>query len=316
MKLSIILTVYNKAEFLQRAFEALLSQHSVEEGDYEILVVNDGSTDNSLSIVKSYVASYSYVRLLNQNNQGLSMARNNGTEAAKGKYVWYVDADDVISPYSVRRICDAMGSSPDIIPIYAQTEGEQIIRNCIPVTVKTGKDILLYGKWQACGVFNVFRKQFLKENNLCFMPGIYHEDSEFTPRMLYAAESVAVVPEVLYTVFHEPSSITQVPRVKRAFDCLIVAERLYDFLESKVGAEPAIVRVFNNYIAGVVNGGLKVIVVNSSDEQKKFNKKLRDTPKLVSVFSKTNLLRYRIEGFLFKLFKGHYAGIYKVMKKF
>ena len=314
MKLTIVLTVYNKAEFLIRAFDVLLSQKYIEKDEYEVLAVNDGSTDDSLSIINGYAKSHSLVRVLNQNNQGLSMARNNGTLDAKGEYVWYVDADDVISPLAVRRICDAMETHPDIIPIYAQTEGEKKIRNCVPVTAKTGKDILLSERWQACGVFNVFRKQFLMEKDLNFVPGIYHEDSEFTPRVLYAAKSVVVVPEVLYTVIHEPNSITQVPRVKRAFDCLYVADLLYDFITSKEEYSD-VVLVFNNYIAGVVNGGLKIIVANEKKDQNKFNRYLREKPHLIDVYFRTNKLRYKVEGVLFKFFPGRYSMIYRLMKK-
>lgn len=62
--------------------------------------------------------------------------------------------------------------------------------------------MLIDAKWEHCGVFWIFRKLFLLENNLRFVPGIYHEDAEFTPRMLYFANKVIVLPEVLYTVFH------------------------------------------------------------------------------------------------------------------
>ena len=96
MKLTIIITVYNKEHYLKRALNALLGQEGTVDGDYEILAVNDGSTDNSWAILKDYSIRDSRVHILNQNNQGLSMARNNGLDAAFGEYVWFVDADDVI----------------------------------------------------------------------------------------------------------------------------------------------------------------------------------------------------------------------------
>lgn len=314
MKLSIVLTVYNKEPYLDRAFDSLLNQQNVQADEYEILVVNDGSTDGSARIVEDYSRRFERVRVLTQLNQGLSMARNNGTNAAWGDYVWYVDADDIISPQSVRLICDAIEFLPDVIPIYAKTEGIDRKRNCVPVNAVTGADILISGEWQACGVFYILRRCFLKENNLAFLPGIYHEDSEFTPRMLYLTKNVVVVPEVLYTVIHEPNSITQVPRAKRAYDCLIVAESLFSFIKSKGDTKSIVAHAFFNYISNVINDALKVIVSNSEEEQKKFNRELQTKPELIGVMLETNVVRYLIEGILFKLFPGCYTHIYKIIK--
>ena len=156
---------------------------------------------------------------------------------------------------------------------------------------------------------------FLQENNLSFFPGIYHEDSEFTPRVLYLAKKVVVVPEVLYTVIHEPNSITQVPRPKRAFDCLIVAESLKSFIESQVITDTAVLRVFNSYISNVINGALKVIVQNSDEDQTLFNRALHDKPLLLHTFFETRVIKYWIEGILFKLFPERYTIIYSLIKE-
>ena len=314
MKLSVILTVYNKEPYLRRALDSLLCQQNVHDDDYEVLAVNDGSTDGSARVLEEYCKYDTRIRVVTQENQGLSMARNNGTDAAYGEYVWYVDADDIYSPKAVRMICDAMASKPDIIPIYAETEGEIGIRNEVPSMARTGKDILLSGKWQPCGVFTVFRRTFLKENKLRFLPGIYHEDSEFTPRMLYDAKAVKVVPEVLYTVIHEPNSITQVPRAKRAFDYLIVANNLYQFIEEKGEFETEIGRVFCNRISAAVNNALSVIIRNNKQEQDAFNNELKSKDYLIKAMRKSTIRKYRIESFLFCVFPGHYVTINKILK--
>ena len=82
MTLSIILTVYNKAFFLPKAFDSLLHQLDTDEEEYEVVVVNDGSTDESLVVIEQYASNDSRIRVVSQNNLGLSMARNNGTKAA------------------------------------------------------------------------------------------------------------------------------------------------------------------------------------------------------------------------------------------
>lgn len=315
MKLTIVLTVYNKEAYLRRAFNALLSQKDVNGDDYEVLVVNDGSTDGSALIIDEYVKGDDRVRVLTQDNQGLSMARNKGVDAAKGEYVWFVDADDTISRKAVWLICGATHSGPDVIPIYAKTEGFERIRNMVDRNAKGGREILLGGKWEPCGVFNVFKRSFLLNNALCFIPGIYHEDDEFTPRALYFAQKVKVVPEILYTVYRDPNSITQVPRAKRAFDYLVVAESLTHFIEAKREKNTDIGKAIYTHAALCINNGLYVISQNSSKEQHSFNlafSEKKDTL-LVSLFAASQS-KYRLEGALFKLFNDGYVGIYKLLK--
>ena len=169
MKLSIILTVYNKADFLHRSFQALLSQECVSDGDYEVLVVNDGSEDDSSIIIEEYAKKDYRVRVLSQDNQGLSMARNTGIDMAKGDYVWFVDADDVISPKSVYMICNAINFRPDVISICSDTEGvPDIIRNKVSKDIKTGREMLLDPNWVVCSVLNILRRDFLIKNQLRF----------------------------------------------------------------------------------------------------------------------------------------------------
>ena len=317
MKLSIVLTVYNKEQYLRRAFDALLAQEGTSDGDYEILVVNDGSTDGSSAIIEEIARENKRIRVLSQKNQGLSMARNNGVDAAQGEYVWFVDADDIISSQSVKLICEAIASQPDVIPIYAKTEGIDIVRNAIPVDVKTGKDILVCGRWQQCGVFYIYRKSFLLDNNLRFMPGVYHEDAEFTPRMLYAAKSIKVIPEVLYTVYRDPDSITHVPRAKRAFDYLTVAESLSRFVVDKGEAGTSIGKAIDGYTAQDINNAFFVISQNSKNEQKKLNDAYYLKKKeLNRALRSAPQLKYKLESILFSIFSKHYVLIYKLMKSF
>lgn len=94
--------------------------------------------------------------------------------------------------------------------------------------------------------------------------------------MLYAASSVEVVPEVLYWVDCDPNSITQIPRAKRAFDCLLVAEHLSEFVNQNNEKGTAIGKVLNYNISVIINNGFSIIVKNSKDEQRKFNNAIRN----------------------------------------
>ena len=294
MKLSIVLTVYNKKAYLH---------------------VNDGSSDGSESIIDEYVQNDSRVRILNQSNQGLSMARNNGAEAALGEYVWFVDADDIVSPDAVRLICDAISNHPDVIPIYACTEGVNQVRNRITPHLTTGKDVLLDNHWQHCGVFYVYNKFFLSDNKLRFFPGIYHEDAEFTPRMLYFAKSVRVIPQVLYTVYRDPDSITQVPRAKRAYDYLAVSERLSSFLKNNNEEKTLISKVINDNIGTVINNAFAIICQNDKQEQAQLNNLFYQKRKvLLPSLRNTIQMKYKLESFLLGCFPKHPVQVYKLLK--
>ena len=315
MKLTIVLTVYNKERYLGRAFSALLNQVDTEKDDYEVLVVNDGSTDGSAAVIDDYVRNDFRVRVLTQPNQGLSMARNNGIEPAKGDYIWFVDADDEISNHSVRKLCDAIDSSPDVIPIYACTHGINKVRNMVNPSAVTGKDILIDTHWEHCGVFWVMKKSFLLCNHLRFFPGIYHEDAEFTPRMLYTAERVSVVPDVLYTIYHaDELSLTKIHRTKRANDLLFVAEQLQDYFVSKGEQGTAIGRRMCDNNAGILNTALYVITQNDKNEQKQFNKVLYEKRKVLRSYMRSSKFRYRIEGILLNIFPRQYTAVFKIFR--
>lgn len=94
--ISIIVPVYNCNQFLSYCVESLLSQ---SYKNLEILLVDDGSTDNSGKICDSYSNNYKFIHTIHQKNEGLSAARNTGIENAKGEWVLFVDGDDVVSPY-------------------------------------------------------------------------------------------------------------------------------------------------------------------------------------------------------------------------
>lgn len=315
MRLTIVLTVYNKGPFLQRALNSLLLQEGILEGEYEVLAVNDGSTDTSASILEEYACQFHNLRILSQDNQGLSMARNNGIDNAYGDYIWFVDADDVISSNAVSLIYEATMSSCDVIPFYAKTEGLNKVRNNVDKNALSGKALLLGGNWEHCAVFYVYKHSFLIDNALRFRPGIYHEDAEFTPRMLYAAKSVKVIPTVLYTVIHTPESITQIPNPKRAFDYLTVAKSLSFFVIEHAEESSSLGHVIDNCAAVCLNNAMHIISQNSKIVQTRFGTSLYNNRSLLfRSLNNSTFFKYKVEARLFELFPKRCVSIYKLLK--
>ena len=94
-QISVVLPVYNVEEYLERCIDSIINQ-GIKETDYEIILVNDGSTDGSFDICRKYEKSLSCIRCYSQKNQGLSVARNTGISHAQGQYIMFVDSDDYI----------------------------------------------------------------------------------------------------------------------------------------------------------------------------------------------------------------------------
>ncbi len=97
-KYSIIIPVYNVEKYIKKCLDSVFSQ---TDKDFEVIVVNDGTKDNSMDIVKKYD-----VKIINQKNQGLSAARNLGFEVAKGDYLWFVDSDDWLRDNSLAEVIE------------------------------------------------------------------------------------------------------------------------------------------------------------------------------------------------------------------
>ena len=112
-KISVIIPVYNVEKYLPECLESILSQVK-NNAIYEIVLVNDGTPDNSMDIAYSIVGRYSNVKVVNQENQGLSVARNIGLEHATGDYIWFIDSDDWLTDDAISIVMKAISENPEI----------------------------------------------------------------------------------------------------------------------------------------------------------------------------------------------------------
>lgn len=112
MKLSIIIPIYNIEKYLSECLDSIVCQDCA---NIEVILVDDGSTDNSGKIADDYAQKYSFIQVIHQKNQGVSVARNNGLLNAKGEYIWFVDGDDWIEQMSIAKIIELCQTNIDII---------------------------------------------------------------------------------------------------------------------------------------------------------------------------------------------------------
>lgn len=247
MNLSIVIPVYNTEIFIRKCLDSLCSQQ-VDSDRYEIIIVNDGTKDNSISIVKEFVEKYSNIKLIEQENQGLSVARNTGLKASKGKFVWYFDSDDWARPNSIQSILRHIENQPDTDVFVARLArvsdidySEKIDKIGKYIEGKTemiGKDYLFdEGSYAPMQKF-IFKRQFLINNNLFFYPGIYHEDGQYGMRAIYLCKKIVIIPEVLYNYLLRNSGSTMSSMtIKNAKDLLLIHKTLMEFGEKHVASE-------------------------------------------------------------------------------
>lgn len=209
MKISVIVPVYNVEKYLEHCISSICRQN-VSSSEYEVILVNDGSTDGSKAIAERLSQEYSNTRLINQNNQGLSAARNAGISVASGDYVWCIDSDDEIKDCLAEIISDIERiGRPDMYGVVideVDKEGNHLKYQCdqptLPHNVSiSGRDAIIggYNPSSACAL--VMRRDFLIQNDLRFMVGITHEDVEFTYRAMAKACSVYFSKHIAYLYY-------------------------------------------------------------------------------------------------------------------
>lgn len=203
-KISIIVPMFNTANFLRGCLDSLVHQ-DMPLSDYEVILVNDGSTDDSGTIAKDYALLYENIFYYEQENQGQSVARNLGMDKAQGEYIMFVDADDYLYEdvlyrlYTKAKSEDAdicIGMSHVMLKDGTIVIGRDMKKN--PGRAITGRDALLNGSILGSVCARVFSKKFLLSNKAQFVPGMKHEDVYFNLSLMPSAKRVSFIDEVVY----------------------------------------------------------------------------------------------------------------------
>lgn len=220
--ISLIIPVYNVEKYLERCILSIVNQKPFKEKTVEIILVDDGSTDNSGKICDIYAEKYVGIKVIHQNNGGLSSARNTGIKVSDGEYIQFLDSDDTLETESIEVIIEALTNKPDIllcrynvIDINTGIKSEStyhldrlMIRNC-----KSEKllDYLVTGRlynWYAW--LNVVKRTFVIDKGFYFTEGRCFEDTLWTPEILYAASSVDYLDKPVYNYYvNRKDSITK-----------------------------------------------------------------------------------------------------------
>ena len=248
MLFSIIIPVYNVEKYLRDCLDSVLGQTCP---DWEAICVNDGSTDESNVILEEYLEKDSRFKVINQDNRGLSSARNTGMDNAEGNYILFLDSDDWLGKNALEVLAGNMGGE-DLICFsgrrYFENDYSFHPADCLSKKqYASGMDYYNDNAPQhrdfafVCVVLRAYRRQFLLENGLRFKEGIYHEDNLFTPLACFYARKVRMIDESLYNYRVRESSITTTDNPQRLKDLMETANELAAFFIPKKGFDKTIV---------------------------------------------------------------------------
>lgn len=216
MKLSIIVPIYGVEQYLRKCIDSLLNQ---DIDNYEIILVDDGSPDACPQICDDYAASHENIHVIHRKNGGLSAARNSGIEVAQGEYVMFVDSDDFIEPNVLKGLLvQVERDNLDVLryrlqyvnpqyEVYNPYKSDPFKGNDYSELPTDGVSFLNSRMSTACYAWTFILKRELLEG-CTFTPGIYFEDTDWTPRMLCKAKRVASTQTVVYNYLIREGSIT------------------------------------------------------------------------------------------------------------
>lgn len=201
MLVSVIVPVYNVAEYLERCVRSVLALHT----PVEVILVDDGSADESPGICDRWRQRSPKIRVVHQENQGLSQARNRGIREARGDYLLFLDGDDFLDSEQTDRMLFCLDGSQKILmgcyrSYYPETD-RYIPEDCRAISHLTGEIPMerfltaIPPDGKSCHMIAprfVVKRKWLLEQELLFYPGIYHEDEEWTQRLLCRGQGISV----------------------------------------------------------------------------------------------------------------------------
>lgn len=238
-KISVIIPAYNSEEYIVKCLDSLIKQTLK---DIEIIVVNDGSTDNTYSIISTLANCDFRIKIINQENQKQGTARNRGIEISKGEYIAFVDSDDYVENDYLEKLYDtAQKYDADIVTtnllkhkkfynkynvFYKKFKEAVILKDRINICKDKSKNFFYV-------INKLYKKSFIDENNFSFPENCYYEDVIFSMKTIYYSTKIVSCPNTIYHyVEHKQSTVNSKENIeKKTQDKLSARRELQEFAE-------------------------------------------------------------------------------------
>ncbi len=228
---SIIVPVYNVAPYLDRCVQSIVCQ---DHENLEILLIDDGSKDGSGEICENWALKDDRVKVIHQENQGLSFTRNRGIESTQGVYLSFVDADDYLSPHFISHLLEALISNEANMAVgnfyfVSENSRKAVIAAALKDLLRNGKeateDLLYQRNLEASSCGRLYRRECI--GDIRFPEGRIFEDLGTTYRFTLNAKRVVYCSEPLYYYVYRRSSISSKAFSPKKMDAIDMAESLY-----------------------------------------------------------------------------------------
>lgn len=241
MNLSIVIALYNTEKYIEKCIRSVVDDNKCDGYEIEVIVVNDGSTDNGRAIVENLMKAHSCIKLVNKENGGQSTARNIAFKMATGDYIFCLDSDDSIEPGTLKPMLDAVyRDNLDMASFYYKWVAEDgtvlssrktIYEDC---GVITGAEFI--NRFTVVGAMWLYfyKTELFRTHNLSLIEGIFHEDEEFVIKIISYAKRIRFVPIEFYVYLQRHNStINQKSishKLKLMYDVIRVVEGLNERL--------------------------------------------------------------------------------------
>jgi glycosyltransferase involved in cell wall biosynthesis len=319
--LSIIVPVYNVEKYIHACLESIFRQN-LDENVFEVIIVNDGTRDHSMEVIQDIIVKHTNISIINQENLGVSVARNNGLAKARGEYILMPDSDDLLIDNSLPVLLEkAITSKADLIvaDFIEMTDDEidnltTIPQKVLKVQEKTGQDLFLQDlNPHHCYVWRtLFRRDFLLDSKLRFVPSIRFQDVPFTHECYLKAKKCLRISWLLNIYRRGHESATYFFNMEKAKDyCVSIAETWK--LNNNKDLPPVVLKKLNDDIFASFSSLIWLMVHcirNSKDRDVIFSLLRREIPDLY--FS--NGLKQRATSLLFNYSPKLYFMVRRVFK--
>lgn len=293
MILSIVVNMYNTAKYMPKCLDSLLEQ-DIHPSDYEIILVNDGSTDNSLELAEEYLTkskdfeNWPLFKIVNQENKGLAAARNAGIDVAEGKFLCFVDPDDYIEKNSLKELLSRMeDKNLDILRFnYQKVDEEYNNIQDFPSEanfnysegVISGKEFLVNRLGIACYVWAyIYRLDLIRRNNIRFIETCYFDDTPWLPRVLVKAERVECVPVRHQFYLQRQGSMVRtnnIVSIKRKVEGQL---KLVSLLKDQMnGLDSFVLKWYKKMLSHTVLSLITSVAVSLYSEKKEYINKIKE----------------------------------------
>ncbi len=284
MDISIIVPVYNVSRYIGRCMNSLLEQDIAK---YEILLIDDGSTDSSGEICDFYGSKYDNVRVLHKENEGLGLTRNCGIRIAKGDYILFVDSDDYIEKNVLKELLNKLRTDDLDICFFGRIkktkDGVGTYDEKMPTSIENYKKLatLCLGEPLKHDLFEIgpawkaiYNKGFLLKNNIIFESEreVLSEDYIFSAEICAKNPKAGFINKGVYCYCDNGQSLTNSYRSDRHSKAIVLYKRMNQIIKSNMLGEEAKLRAYNNFIINIMVSFKHIILFSGFSNREKIRK--------------------------------------------